>query len=386
LSSSEFPDQALSSTLDPDSSSHPDDEGGGASGNLDATRRDREGLPRGFRMRHDAHFVEQLDNVVADTVVRMLPLARIDAPACDDGPQLQALAASIRHTGMIEPLVVRRRGARYQLLAGVKRFSAARLAQIDPVPCVVRDDLAEDAMLAWRASAPGVVSRVGEHTGETAWPTSRERGLDDALESLGAARSAIELVPPASRDLRSRTLLDVVRAELLAARHTLTAMRVLSALSQVRRVPAHPRDLLDEAVEAMAPIVRLAGARVAVTSDPALPAIMVMQPAAVFALECCLHAVVNLAGDARQPSIAIEARAGAIEPEVVAFNFHLDGGWLPQDAARRLTDVYWSQHPGGVRTALICSAAEAVAKAHAGGLQFTTSCDGFSIMLTYREK
>lgn len=116
----------------------------------------REGLPRGFRMRHDTHYVDQLDGASPAAVLRMLPLGGIDAPACADGPAIEALARSIRRVGIVEPLVVRRSAGRYQVIAGAKRLSAARLAQLERVPCVVRDDLAEDALgtAATAAAAP----------------------------------------------------------------------------------------------------------------------------------------------------------------------------------------------------------------------------------------
>lgn len=52
---------------------------------------------------------------------------------------LAELAASIREQGILQPLVVRPRGERYQLLAGERRFRAARLAGLERVPIEIRD-------------------------------------------------------------------------------------------------------------------------------------------------------------------------------------------------------------------------------------------------------
>jgi ParB family chromosome partitioning protein len=49
------------------------------------------------------------------------------------------LAESIRRHGMIQPLLVRRKGERYELVAGERRWRAAQLAPISTVPCIVRD-------------------------------------------------------------------------------------------------------------------------------------------------------------------------------------------------------------------------------------------------------
>jgi len=53
--------------------------------------------------------------------------------------RLAELAQSIRANGIIQPLVVRQVGDRYQLVAGERRWRAAKLAGIDRVPAVVRD-------------------------------------------------------------------------------------------------------------------------------------------------------------------------------------------------------------------------------------------------------
>lgn len=65
--------------------------------------------------------------------------------AFDDGP-LRELAGSIATHGVIQPLVVRRHGNRYQLIAGERRWRAARLAALERVPIVVRD-IPDDRLL-----------------------------------------------------------------------------------------------------------------------------------------------------------------------------------------------------------------------------------------------
>lgn len=52
---------------------------------------------------------------------------------------LEELARSIRVSGIVQPLVVRRMGHRYQLIAGERRWRAAQRAAIPRVPAIVRD-------------------------------------------------------------------------------------------------------------------------------------------------------------------------------------------------------------------------------------------------------
>lgn len=53
--------------------------------------------------------------------------------------RLMELSQSIAANGIIQPLIVCRKGDRYQLIAGERRWRAARLAALDQVPVVVQD-------------------------------------------------------------------------------------------------------------------------------------------------------------------------------------------------------------------------------------------------------
>ncbi len=59
---------------------------------------------------------------------------------------LEELAQSIRSSGIIQPLVARRIGARYQLIAGERRWRAAQRAQLLRVPVVLREVGDEQAL------------------------------------------------------------------------------------------------------------------------------------------------------------------------------------------------------------------------------------------------
>ena len=56
-----------------------------------------------------------------------------------DREALETLAESIRQSGVLQPLLVTPEGARYRIVAGERRFRAARMAGLQTVPCVVRE-------------------------------------------------------------------------------------------------------------------------------------------------------------------------------------------------------------------------------------------------------
>ena len=81
--------------------------------------------------------------VPADAVVE-LPLGEIDPNRNQprkrfDDDALAALADSIRHSGVLSPILVALDGARYTIIAGERRWRAARLAGLQTIPAIVRE-------------------------------------------------------------------------------------------------------------------------------------------------------------------------------------------------------------------------------------------------------
>jgi len=102
----------------------------------------KRGLPSSLKMRHDEHYVDALTNPAGAPIGRMIPIDQID-PNPDQPRQvmgdLSELMASIAEKGIIEPLVVRQRGGRYQIVAGERRYQASVQVGIRELPVVIRD-------------------------------------------------------------------------------------------------------------------------------------------------------------------------------------------------------------------------------------------------------
>lgn len=92
-------------------------------------------------MRHDTHFVDQLVRPAGDPIGRLVPTEDIEPnphqprQALGD---LSELVASIREKGMLEPILVRPLGSRFQIVAGERRYRAAMEAGLAEIPCIVR--------------------------------------------------------------------------------------------------------------------------------------------------------------------------------------------------------------------------------------------------------
>jgi ParB family chromosome partitioning protein len=92
-------------------------------------------------MRHDTHFVDQLGRPAGDPIGRLVPIEDVE-PNPNQPRQslgdLSELVASIRQKGMLEPILVRPIGSRFQIVAGERRYRAAMDAGLAEIPCIVR--------------------------------------------------------------------------------------------------------------------------------------------------------------------------------------------------------------------------------------------------------
>src|SRR5215510_1588952 len=93
-------------------------------------------------MRHDEHYVESLAASAGQPVGNVVPIDLLD-PNPNQPRQamgdLSELIASVSEKGIIEPLIVRQLGGRFQIIAGERRYHAAVQAGLREVPVVIRD-------------------------------------------------------------------------------------------------------------------------------------------------------------------------------------------------------------------------------------------------------
>ena len=63
-----------------------------------------------------------------------------------DAARIEELAESIRQNGLIQPIVVARRGERYEVIVGERRLRAARLAGLEEIPAYIKDLSGQQAL------------------------------------------------------------------------------------------------------------------------------------------------------------------------------------------------------------------------------------------------
>jgi len=102
----------------------------------------RRGLPETIRMRHDEHYVEALTAGVGAPIGRLVAIEQV-SPNPSQPRQMMGdlteLIASITDKGILEPLVVRQRGDRFEIVAGERRYQAAVQAGLKQLPVIIRE-------------------------------------------------------------------------------------------------------------------------------------------------------------------------------------------------------------------------------------------------------
>jgi len=109
----------------------------------------RSGLPDSVSMRHDDHFVELISARVYGPRIRMIPLDRIDPnpqQARSELGNIDELMASIKSKGVLEPILVRPRNKRYEIIAGERRYVAAKRVGLNDIPAIEMDVKDNEAM------------------------------------------------------------------------------------------------------------------------------------------------------------------------------------------------------------------------------------------------
>jgi len=109
----------------------------------------KSGLPDSLSMRHDPHFVELISQKSPGQMVRLIPIDRIDPnprqPRSELG-DIQELMESIKTKGVLEPILIRSKGARFEIIAGERRYFASKNLALKDIPCIQMDVNDQEAM------------------------------------------------------------------------------------------------------------------------------------------------------------------------------------------------------------------------------------------------
>ena len=107
------------------------------------------GLPDDVTMRHDNHYVDLIEGKLYGPRIRMISINKIDPSlhqARTELGDIEELMASIKEKGILQPIIVREKNGRYEIIAGERRCIAAKNVGLKDVPCIEMNVSDNEAM------------------------------------------------------------------------------------------------------------------------------------------------------------------------------------------------------------------------------------------------
>lgn len=145
---------------------------------------------------------------------------------------LRELAESIRAVGVLQPIIVRKTGERHEIIAGERRFRAARLAGLDEIPAIVRD---------WDEQKRLEAALIENLQRDDLNPMEEAVGVKRLMEAAGLTQERVaerlgKSRPAVSNLLRLLTLPEEVQKMLVDGRLTAGHARALVTVDPSRQV------------------------------------------------------------------------------------------------------------------------------------------------------
>lgn len=140
--------------------------------------------------------------------------------------KIEELSKSIKEHGIIQPIVVRKKGKSYEIVAGERRWRAARKAELAKVPCLIRELSDEQNML---------IAIIENMQREDLNPVEEAEGLNQMIVTFGMTQEQISKSVGKSRpyianSLRLLKLPEYIKEEMaegrLSAAHGRTLVTV----------------------------------------------------------------------------------------------------------------------------------------------------------------
>jgi len=339
----------------------------------------REGLPSTYRMRADAHYVDQLSAPPPSSREQLLDPRSIDAEPAGDASSLGALADSIRRHGVLQPLLVRRANGRYRLIDGSRRLHASIAAGLQKVPCILHDvDDTEASAIAQAANASGVREAAGPAAGAADWTSEAGAELARTLASLKVCAKMLSRSMSAfSRDAAT----TIVEAEIARACGLLDATRALRSELPGGRSRISLRRLVDLAVQEVEPERLLNNVLLEVDVQGSNePFVAGDEAQLLLAVQSAIRATFAIVEGA--PATRITVSVSAEPSSRVLVGVSQNSVAAPQSWLVRAFDPGWVSRPGGVLAQAGMLALQQIAETHGGHASVEAVVRGTKIVLS----
>jgi ParB/RepB/Spo0J family partition protein len=317
-------------------------------------------------MRHDAHYVEQLTGRITAPHVRLIPLRDIESPRIEDAPDLDGLVRSIQAHGVLQPILVRPRGGRFDLITGRKRLAAAHSAGLGEIPCLVHH--ADDVRARELADADNVRIEASAAPASAAAQDATHDGLRELGKSFSTIASCLNLLGDRDQALRDRVALDLIRTEIHRAERLVQSLDALGQDPPLAQTAVSLAAVVDRALEGFAAERRLSGVSVQVEMADGPMVVRGDQDWLTVGLSGAIGGMLALVQGATAPALTISLTASASRSSIVV-EIAQHTVTVPTWGLSRFFDVAWIDRPGGYQAAAELAAAKKVIALHRGGIE-----------------
>jgi ParB-like chromosome segregation protein Spo0J len=328
----------------------------------------REGLPPTFRMRADSHYVDLLTSRPAPPPVHLIAVKDIVRTQPADESDLGPLVESITSVGVVQPLIVRRRKGRYELIAGAKRLAAAVAAGLTEVPCLLRE--ADDDRARALAEAENLrLERESRPPSETEAPSGVPAlAAREIIDSLATIESCLNLFLERDRPLRERVAVGLVKAEAHRARWLAEAYSLLGSEPALTRKAMSPSSLIGRTLQGLEAEGRLSNVKLALTIDEPTRSLSADERLVSVALTGVAEAMLGLLQGAGEAVLKVRVSTHPAT-RLLAIQFAQDLAPAPDERGAEPAGPALPDWPGGHGASLGLAVARRVMDLHGGQLE-----------------
>lgn len=189
------------------------------------------GLGKGLEALLASSNTEDEQNSVLDLSVHLIDPGEEQPRKQFDQEKLETLAESIRAHGVVQPVIVRKQGDRYALVAGERRWRASRLAGLKSIPAIVKEYSSRDVMEIALIENLQREDLNPIEEGEAFQRLMNDYGMtqEDVAKVVGRSRSAV------ANTVRMLSLPTKIRSFLIDGSLTSGHARALVAIAEEER-------------------------------------------------------------------------------------------------------------------------------------------------------
>lgn len=142
----------------------------------------RKALGRGLGALLSAEGTATASEETNEVAIELIDPSPLQPRSVFDNGKLDELAKSIRTNGVVQPVLLRRKGSRFELIAGERRWRAAEVAGLIKIPAVIRN-VADDKVLE--------IALIENIQREDLNPIEEARAYKKLIETLGLTQEMV---------------------------------------------------------------------------------------------------------------------------------------------------------------------------------------------------